>query len=463
MENQQQNKNVGTWFKTSITVRMLMVGFLILILLVPLFFVQNLIRERAENQQSVIEEVNEKWGNQLLFSGPILKIPYLVYTETTKFDQLTKTSIVEKTAHTKYAYFFPEKLKIDTDVNAIPKKYGIYETSVYTAKLSVNGQFGNPDFKLKEIPEENILWNKASIILKTSNVKGIKSDANITVDGTPYELSPRYEDAQKDETAVYATNLKQYTLETPILNETLSLKDNKATFNMQLTVNGSERINFIPIGKETAVTMKSNWPHPSFTGDFMTEENSEKFVNNKGFNVSWKVYQINRRFEQQFFDYLPDLSESAFGVNLLVPVDEYQKSERSTKYGLMVIALTFLVFFLIQSISGIYIHPFQYLMIGLALTMFYTLLISISEHQNFNKAYVIAGIAVVTLITLYSRSVLKGVKFPAFILASLTALYTFIFVIIQLEDYALLVGSIGLFLILATVMFFSRKIDWNQG
>jgi inner membrane protein len=147
----------------------------------------------------------------------------------------------------------------------------------------------------------------------------------------------------------------------------------------------------------------------------------------------------------------------------MVMVDEYQKSERSAKYGFLVIGLTFLIFFLIQTMSKIDIHPFQYLMIGLALTMFYTLLVSISEHSNFLKAYLVAGISVVVLITLYSKSILKNLKFPLFICLSLTALYTFIYVIIQLENYALLVGSIGLFLILAIVMFVSRKIDWNNG
>ena len=146
----------------------------------------------------------------------------------------------------------------------------------------------------------------------------------------------------------------------------------------------------------------------------------------------------------------------------MIPVDEYQKSERSVKYGFLVIGLTFLVFFLIQTMSKISIHPFQYLMIGVALTMFYTLLISISEHSSFLKAYCIAGIAVVSLISLYSKSILKNLKFPIFIGVSLTALYTFIFVIIQLENYALLVGSIGLFIILSSVMYASRKIDWGQ-
>jgi len=175
------------------------------------------------------------------------------------------------------------------------------------------------------------------------------------------------------------------------------------------------------------------------------------------------VLHINRAFSQQHLNQIPNLSQFAFGTKFVVMVDEFQKSERSAKYGFLVIGLTFLVFFLIQSISKISIHPFQYLMIGLALVMFYTLLVSISEHSNFLKAYLIAGISVVSLITLYSKSILKNIKFSMLIGGSLTALYTFIYVIIQLENYALLVGSIGLFIILATVMFVSKKIDWQNG
>ncbi len=147
----------------------------------------------------------------------------------------------------------------------------------------------------------------------------------------------------------------------------------------------------------------------------------------------------------------------------MLPVDDYQQSTRSAKYGYLVIALTFLVFFLFQTISKVNIHPFQYLMIGIALTMFYTLLISISEHSNFSLAYLVAGASVVSLITLYSKSILKTYKFALFIFASLTALYAFIYVIIQMENYALVTGSIGLFIILALVMYASRKIDWTLG
>ena len=207
--------------------------------------------------------------------------------------------------------------------------------------------------------------------------------------------------------------------------------------------------------------MKSNCHSPSFNGNFLPSTEGKKISEN-GFEAQWKVLETNRRFGQSFFDTLPQLTEFAFGTEFLIPVDDYQKTSRTSKYGFMIIGLTLLVFLLIQISSKIPIHPFQYLMIGLALVLFYTLLISISEHKNYFFAYLVSGVAIVSLITIYSRSILKSTKFTMLILGSMLGLYSFIFVIIQLEDYALLVGSIGLFVILATIMYTSRKIDWSS-
>ncbi|MBP6072535.1 MAG: inner membrane CreD family protein, partial [Flavobacterium sp.] len=176
--------------------------------------------------------------------------------------------------------------------------------------------------------------------------------------------------------------------------------------------------------------------------------------------ADWKILAINRTFSQQYNNTLPNLDDYLFGVKLIQTVDEYQQNERASKYGFLVIGLTFLLFYLIQTISKINIHIFQYSMIGIALILFYTLLIAITEHSSFSLAYSLSSIAVIALITSYSVSILQNKKFPVLIGSSLVVLYSFIFVIIQLEDYALLVGSIGLFFILATVMYFSRKIEW---
>jgi inner membrane protein len=325
---------------------------------------------------------------------------------------------------------------------------GIYESIVFTSDIELDGNFKDFDFSKREIKAENILWEKAQILVKTSNLKGIKNSLAINLNGTSYDLTPQY------------NNESLSTLVTDYIVLPNEMKDPIA-FDIKTKINGSERLTFIPIGKETKAAMASNWHSPSFSGTFLPEKDSKK-ITPEGFKAQWNISQINRQFEQSFFNGVPDLRSFAFGADLYIPVDEYQKSERSSKYGFMVIGLTLLVFLLIQIVSKIYIHPFQYVMIGLALVMFYTLLISISEHSTFFKAYIIAAIAVLGLITIYSRAILKGLKFPLLVCTSLAALYGFIYVIIQLENYALLVGSIGLFMILAIIMFASRKIDWSH-
>ncbi|MGR7812178.1 cell envelope integrity protein CreD [Lacinutrix undariae] len=459
MENEnkpQQQSKFGYWLKTSITARMLTVGTLVLILLIPLSFINSLITERSFRQQDVVDEINEKWGNEVLVYGPILKIPYNSYSETKTYNEKTKTYYTETQTHINYAYIFPEELKADAKVKSKPLKRGNFESAVYTSDMTFTGNYSIPNLEQKDIKDEDINWEKATIIIKTSNLKGIKNEIKIKLNQNTYAFETNFYDNSNN----YSGGLDE--LESSFISKTDLPLTNISSFNIDMTFNGSKNIKIIPIGKTTTMHMTSNWADPSFTGSFLPNDETKK-ITKTGFEANWKILHINRAFSQQYLNKIPNLNEFAFGTKFMVMVDEYQKSERSSKYGFMVIALTFLIFFLIQTMSKINIHAFQYLMIGIALTMFYTLLVSISEHSNFLKAYLVASISVISLITLYSKSILKTFKFPLFIGASLTALYTFIYVIIQLENYALLVGSIGLFLILAIVMFVSRKIDWQNG
>jgi len=446
---EKQQNRFTNWLRNSITARMLIVGFLLLVLLIPLGFVENLIQERSYRQEEVIKEINGKWGNEVVISGPILKIPYKTYKEENIFNKETKKYEKKTEVILKYAFLLPDELDIKSNVVSKPLGRSIYESVVYTADMNFTGHFPKIDFTYNDIQEKDILWDKVSILIKTSNLKGIRNTLKVNVNSQTLLMTPKYNQAYLNTLqSVYIKNLSE-------------VSQKAIPFSFNLKINGSESLKFIPIGKETTASMESNWHSPSFDGNFLPEDDSKEITDN-GFKASWKVLQINRQFQQSFFGAIPSLIDFSFGTKLIIPVDEYQKSERSSKYGFMVIGLTLLVFLLIQIVSKIYIHPFQYVMIGLALVMFYTLLISISEHSNFLTAYSISGVSVLGLITLYSRAILKGFKFPLLIAISLGGLYGFIYVIIQLENYALLVGSIGLFTILGIVMFASRKIDWGS-
>lgn len=430
MENYQNQPKQG--FFQSTTAKMIMVGLLTLVLLIPLFFVQDLISERSQRQKEVVAETTSKWGESVYFYGPILKIPY-------------KDPITNQVEN---AFFFPEELSnvSNTEIKT-PLQRSIYKSNVFTTKMQFKGSYVQPKFYKKNIPNENVFWDKATVIIRTTNLKSVNDEVKINIGSNSFTFEPVHNNQNNDSIESLETSYFKYN----------DLKN--TNFNMSITYNGSKRISIVPIGKTTSAKMTSNWASPNFNGSFIP---NDKKINNKGFDATWKILHFNRPFSQENFEFLPELSKYAFAVDFITPVDEYQQNERASKYGFLVIGLTFLIFFLIQSISKISIHIFQYCMIGIALIMFYTLLISITEHSSFSFAYAVAGISVVALISLYSISILKDKKFPTFIAISLSVLYTFIYVIIQLEDYALLVGSIGLFLILASVMYFSRKIEWNK-
>lgn len=444
----EPNQN-PTGFFQSATAKIIMVGLLTLVLLIPLELVKGLIFERSQRQKEVVNEINDKWGGSVYFYGPVVQIPYTVYEETSLVDSKTNQVTIQRKPVTEYAYFFPEELKARADVNTEVKNRNNYESVVFTSQLDYKGSYTKPDFSARSIPDADIQWDKASIIIKTNNIKGIKGAVAINFNGEKHTFEPVARTSGNDTVSSLATRA---------INMKDAFTDGAARFDFSISYNGSEQVKIVPVGKITEATMASNWHSPSFTGSFLPESRS---ITEKGFTSAWKISYLNRPFVQQHFEVLPNLADYTFDVDFLIPVDEYQQNERASKYGFLVIGLTFLIFFLIQSISKISIHIFQYTMIGLALIMFYTLLISITEHSSFRFAYIIAGISVVVMITLYSVSILRNIKFPLFIAASLSALYVFIYIIIQMENYALLAGSIGLFLILGAVMYFSRKIDWG--
>ena len=431
METNFQQEPKVPFFQTT-TAKMIMVGILTLVLIIPLALVQELIVERSQRQKEVITETTAKWGNSVYFYGPILKVPYK--------DPMSGAN--------NYAYFFPETLNNKTEVTMIkPLERSIYKSNVFTTKMQFDGNYSNPNFASKGIPAENIYWNRAKILIRTTNLKSLKDEVKMKI-GNQSLAFESVANISNDSIESLETNYFDYQ----------SLQ-NEAKFNFTISFNGSKQVKMVPIGKTTDAKMTSNWNSPNFNGNFSP---ISRDITDKGFEANWKILHFNRPFAQSYFDILPELGKYAFAVDFITPVDEYQQSERASKYGFLVIGLTFLIFFLIQSISKINIHIFQYSMIGIALIMFYTLLISITEHSSFSFAYLVAGASVIVMISLYSISILKDKKFPMFIGASLSVLYTFIYVIIQLEDYALLVGSIGLFFILAAVMYFSRKIEWNK-
>ncbi|MDF9800403.1 inner membrane protein [Catalinimonas alkaloidigena] len=452
----------SSWTRNSITLRIASIAILILLLLIPTSMIENLIRERQNYRQQAIQEVSSSWANAQTLAGPILTIPFLTSYRNNN-NQLVET--------TEYAHFLPDVLNIDTKIAPEIRQRGIYEAVVYSAQLAISGRFSTPDLEMTNLDAAQLIWEDAFIAFGIPDMRGIEQ--NIVLQWQEADLTF---DPGAGPGNVLSSGVK---VDVPADTSTQAYD-----FNFQIELHGSGSLGFLPLGKTTNVVLNSAWTNPSFVGAFLPDEHN---ITEEGFTAKWEVLHLNRNFPQAWKgdqyvfplqniappedDYLyPPYREEAavqantqsygFGVNLLLPVDQYQKSMRSVKYAIMFIALTFLTFFFVEILNRKRIHPIQYLLVGLALCIFFTLLVAISEHTSFNLAYIIATIMVTSLIAIYVQAIFKHKKLTAMLTLLLLLMYGFIFTLLQLQDYALLIGSIALFIILAVVMYISRKIDW---
>ena len=430
MAEKNESRN---WFRNSITIKSIIVGILILVLLIPAGMIRNLIQERNSLRNSVVNEISYKWGNPQTIAGPIITIPYKKYFE--KDDKIVETI--------KYAHFLPEDLNIEGQLNPEIRYRGIYKVVVYNSVLQFKGNFTKPDFSDWKVPDSDILWKSATLSIRIPDMRGIKDVIKINWNKDSYDVNPGINNQNKNYTGV-STQVK--------------FTENKNyDFDFTLDLNGSENLSFIPIGKETNIAISSSWSNPSFEGSFLPYNRD---ISEDGFKANWKVLHLNRSYPQKWIGDSYSIDNSSFGVKLLLPIDHYQKSLRSVKYAIMFISLTFLIFFFTEILNKKRIHPIQYLLVGLGLSIFYSLLVSLSEQVSFNLAYLIASTSIITLITIYAHSIFKNLKLTSIVAFVLVVLYVFLYTILQLQDYSLLLGSIGLFLTLAIVMYLSRKVDW---
>lgn len=423
------------WETNRLLIKGIVIGLLILIMLIPSAVITNLVQERAERQQAVIEEVSRKWAEPQTITGPLLVVPYNEYSTNSKGEKVTSKN---------KAYFLPEQLNINGDILPENRHRSIYDVTLYRSDVTLSGSFSKPDLASLKISPENVLWNEARLVMGVHDPRGLEDEVSLQWNGNSQKL-----EAGVPENDVLPTGL----------NAAVAFNaDLQAQFGIRLKVKGSEYFYFTPVGKTTAVHLKSAWKNPSFEGQYLPNTTAD--ISDKGFDATWKIPQSSRPYPQAWVNGNQKIGESAFGVRLLQPTDTYAKTERSVKYALLFIGLTFAVFFFIELLQKKQIHPLQYLLVGIALTVFYTLLLSFSEYIGFNKAYAIAATATITLIGLYVWSMFKQGKIAIGFTLALGSLYAYIFFLIQLQDYALLFGSVGLFVVVALAMYSSRKVDW---
>lgn len=454
-DNQNIFKRTKEYIGRSITLKLISIGILILLMLIPTAMVESLIKERGFRRDSVVREISKKWGDSQTIAGPFITIPYKTFQQ----DDAGKKQLTLD-----YLHVLPETLDITGKITPEVRYRSLFEVVLYNIKLKFRGNFKLPQTSRLNVDPNFILWDKAHLSLGVSDMRGIQDNVGISFNNSIYQTNP----------GLRTTDIASAGVSTQI--ESLSPNQSYA-FSFDLDLNGSEQVSFIPAGESNTVMIKSDWPSPSFNGAFLP---ISREVNKDGFSASWKVLHLNRNYPQ-FWEgnrFYPNknnpqpwgdnqesrynIGESAFGVKLILTADIYQKSTRLAKYSVMFLVLTFAAFFFSEIITKQRVHPIQYLLIGLAILLFYTLVLSLSEHMHFNLAYFVAAASITFLISGYAKAILSSSKFALTIFGILAVLYCYLFIVLQLEDYALLLGSTGLLFILAIVMYATRNFNWYE-
>ncbi|MDP3913799.1 MAG: cell envelope integrity protein CreD [Bacteroidota bacterium] len=423
-------------FMNSYSVKMIIVSGLAILLLIPSFLIQDIIRERIALSEKVKNELYAQWGSKQVVAGPVLNVPFVIQEQ----NEIGQAMIERKGI----AHFLPETLKTDGSLAPEKRKRGIYEVVVYEGRIKLKGTFSQTDVSQLDIPNARYNWDAAYFTIGISDMRGIKNLPELVVNGQKFKVDPGVADTDLFQSGI-TVKAGGIDLMQPM------------NFEIELVLNGSEDLSVEALGKTSEVNMKSDWASPSFTGWFLP---SDRNVTANGFTANWLVTHLNRNFPQQWVDRKYNTHEATLGVELLIPIDHYQKSMRSVKYAILFIALNFIIFIFIEMKSKTRIHPFQYSLVAFALLIFYALLTSIGEQTGFNWAYLISAVSVTSLISWYSFSILKNIKMVGWVSLLQIGLYVFLFTILQLHDYALLAGSIGLFIILAIIMRASQQIKW---
>lgn len=425
------------------------IGVLILVMLIPMSMTRGVIADRTSFSQAARMDIMRSWGQQQVVAGPILVVPYRLTRNHPNGGRYDEESEL---------YVLPNELIVDVHMIPELRNRGLHEVPVYTANTTMRGTFPAPKTSGLGIDEATFDWSRAYFAVAVSDARAIRNSPDITIStGNNEDQSARFE-AGGAKVAGFPPQIVAPAGD--ILSE--DVRRGSLEFAIVLDISGTDRLQYLPLGDTTRVTIQSNWNSPSFIGSHLPENRD---VRDDGFIASWRVSSLGRALPSRW---TPShyantgVEASAFGVDLFVPIGLYQLTDRATKYAVLFIGLTFVAYFLFEVLARIRLHPLQYLLVGLANTLFYLLLLSFAEHIGFSWSYLVSTMASTGLVTAYSATILGGWQRASLIAAMLACLYGFLYLTLNAESYAMLAGAIGLWLILGTVMYLTRGIDWYQ-
>ncbi len=427
------------------------VGLLGLLMLIPLAFVGGLVDDRGDRYQGVLRDMASTWGQDQVLQGPLLVVPYVDahrQIETVVDEGGVPHKVPTVTYLARRAVFLPDALDLEMDLQEERRYRGIYESLVYTADITMTGRFGTLDVAALSDHLERVEWSKAIWVMGLSDTGAIAEIRPLEWAGHQAELAP----------GARITDVLPSGFHAPLPG--LSGEPDAYEFSIDMTLRGSGGVRFAPTAKNTDVTIRSPWPHPSFQGS-----PKQRSIDESGFEASWTVPHLTRNYPQQWTleQEQHDLSEGLAGVDLFEPVALYDKVGRAVRYGLLFVFLTFLIFVLFELVAGVRMHFMQYGLVGLALCLFYVTLLALAEHTSFATGYLAAAAAVVGMISLYTGAALRSLRRAGLVGVLLAGLYAVLYSILRMEDYALLAGAGLLLSATAALMFATRNLGGGKG
>jgi inner membrane protein len=413
------------------------IGFLALLLCVPLLAVRGLLAERESRLRTAEQEVARAWGSAQTVGGPLLRATF----RRTDSDEQGRRTLRER-----HVSVLPDTLDIAAEIAAEVRHRGLFQVPVYVAAIRFQGQWQTADLAALT-PEEGESLHSAELLLPLADLRGLRSVETFQLGGRARNLEPGVHDI---------AGLR--TLRVPL--SAIDIEGDALSFDFQLALAGAQHLHFLPLARRTGVEARADWPDPSFEGGFLPASRS---IDRDGFRARWQVLELNRGYPQTWSGGRVDqalVRDSAFGVALYQPAGVYQQNERAMKYGFLFVLLTFGAFYLCELLLALRLHPIQYLLVGAALVAFFLLLLALSEHLRFALAYASASIVLVVMIGGYAMTALAGRRRGALIGAFVAALYAFLYLLIQSESYALLLGAVAVMALLAGAMYLTRRVDW---
>ena len=425
--------------------RLLGLGVLALALQVAVLFIGDLVRERQGTRDAAVAEMAAAWGGAQRLAGPFLLVPYRTPAERDGARQGEAA-----------ATFLPAELRVTAALQTERLRRGLFQAPVYRSIVELSGRFEPPDFRQWAVAADQVLGDRAELVFEVSDVRTIQAGARLRWEDGELEWRPGTGLRAGDRPGIHA-RLPQLAASAPA--EGAPADGGAWTFRATLELAGSAGLRLAPTAEATAAEIIGDWPDPSFQGAWLP---AARELRDGGFSASWSISHLGRGFPQSWRAdaYGEQIDAAMVGVDLLTPVDPYRQAERSLKYSLLFLALTFGTAWLFEVLGGARLHPIHYALIGAAMCLFYLLELALSEHLGFPAAYAIAAALVVVTNGAYARSLLSGGR-AALLAGVLAVLYAGMYALLQLDDYALLAGAGALFLILAAVMYATRRVNWH--